>query len=409
MRRISRLRPAAALAPQCSSCSAAPATLPISLRAAAPLSTTSASSLDLRSLFGGKKKQDADPTKIDPADADALHKAKQDRLAADLAEAEKELAEFNASQRAAAEDSTADAATPTIRKQQPKARIVAAPQRKKAPTPEEAKELGYEPANTADGLEEIGGVEGWWDRPGNWHDVNKVPPFSLRAPAERITDGETLGMLVRQAVFEVLTRSSARRDVKNSGRWIFDLGALELARDMRVKIGEDGSPLLLDSQGKPARADLVRKAGQPGHSRPVVSPKTVAKVLGNIPAEDQWKEVSLQDPLFRFAVAKRLFHISGYRVHDAKLMQCQTAGELARAIAARPKPAKVAEAVRRDGALLRLPNLQVFDRRVTPIDKEKAVGRWKVIEAELEKRSLPVTGHKHLQKGVERKWILGKA
>jgi hypothetical protein len=43
--------------------------------------------------------------------------------------------------------------------------------------------------------------------------------------------------------------------------------------------------------------------------------------------------------------------------------------------------------------LTSLPNVKVYDRRVTPIDKEKAVGRWKVIEKELNERGLPVTGH----------------
>lgn len=42
--------------------------------------------------------------------------------------------------------------------------------------------------------------------------------------------------------------------------------------------------------------------------------------------------------------------------------------------------------------LVGLPNVVVSGQRVTPIDKEKAVGRWKMIEAELEKRRLPVIG-----------------
>lgn len=44
------------------------------------------------------------------------------------------------------------------------------------------------------------------------------------------------------------------------------------------------------------------------------------------------------------------------------------------------------------GPLVGMANVVVSGRRVTPIDKEKVVGRWKVIEAELEKRRLPVTG-----------------
>lgn len=39
-----------------------------------------------------------------------------------------------------------------------------------------------------------------------------------------------------------------------------------------------------------------------------------------------------------------------------------------------------------------LPNVQIVDRRYTPIDKEKEVGRWKIIEKELIVRDLPITG-----------------
>lgn len=38
----------------------------------------------------------------------------------------------------------------------------------------------------------------------------------------------------------------------------------------------------------------------------------------------------------------------------------------------------------------------VLSRRETPVDKEKEVGRWKVIERELKARGLPVLGHKVL-------------
>lgn len=61
------------------------------------------------------------------------------------------------------------------------------------------------------------------------------------------------------------------------------------------------------------------------------------------------------------------------------------------------------------GALAELPNVKVYPRRVTPIDKEKMVGRWKVIVKELEKRELPITGTGGYEKSVERKWVDGKA
>jgi hypothetical protein len=56
------------------------------------------------------------------------------------------------------------------------------------------------------------------------------------------------------------------------------------------------------------------------------------------------------------------------------------------------KPKNIAETLLMKENLAHLPNLKIMGRRETPVDKEKEVGRWKVIEAELEERGLPVLG-----------------
>jgi len=52
----------------------------------------------------------------------------------------------------------------------------------------------------------------------------------------------------------------------------------------------------------------------------------------------------------------------------------------------------LAETLATKTELASLPNVKIMGRRETPVDKEKAVGRWKVIEAELRSRGLPVLG-----------------
>lgn len=89
---------------------------------------------------------------------------------------------------------------------------------------------------------------------------------------------------------------------------------------------------------------------------------------------------------------------------DAHLVEAHTVGDLLRVLVRPPKAKKLAEELAIDGALAALPNVSVYGRRVTPIDKHKAVGRWKVIVQELEKRNLPVTGTGGYGKSVERKW-----
>ncbi len=57
---------------------------------------------------------------------------------------------------------------------------------------------------------------------------------------------------------------------------------------------------------------------------------------------------------------------------------------------------------------MQLANVKVHDRRVSSIDREVAVGRWKLIEEELTKRELPLTGTTDVPKNREMQHLLGK-
>lgn len=86
-----------------------------------------------------------------------------------------------------------------------------------------------------------------------------------------------------------------------------------------------------------------------------------------------------------------------------------TVGQLLKHLLTPPKPKTVAEQVRKTESLAALPNVKVFSRRVTPIDRRIMDGSWKKIEEELRKRKLPVTGHEDLGDFAERKWVSIKA
>jgi hypothetical protein len=68
----------------------------------------------------------------------------------------------------------------------------------------------------------------------------------------------------------------------------------------------------------------------------------------------------------------------------------------------------LADEINQRKELLELPNVTVHSRRVTPIDKEIWVGRWKVIEEELKMRDLPVTGAGKHDKAREKAWLMGR-
>ena len=85
--------------------------------------------------------------------------------------------------------------------------------------------------------------------------------------------------------------------------------------------------------------------------------------------------------------------LTGKRITDPIIQQSSTADELCNNLLTKPKPKKLYETLHDDEELHGLVNVKIHKRRVTPIDKDKKVGRWKVIEQELFDRNLPVTGH----------------
>jgi hypothetical protein len=59
------------------------------------------------------------------------------------------------------------------------------------------------------------------------------------------------------------------------------------------------------------------------------------------------------------------------------------------------------EIQKRQQELLELPNVTIATKRVTKGDKEKALGRFKLMQEEFKKRDLPVLGHGFARKGKE--------
>jgi hypothetical protein len=110
-------------------------------------------------------------------------------------------------------------------------------------------------------------------------------------------------------------------------------------------------------------------------------------------------ELPLTDPELKFALVKRLTKLTGLRISDPALLNIHTFAHLYTQllIAAKPKPKKLFEEIVQDSKkkrVLNIPNVKFSPRRVTVIDKEKEVGRWKVIEYALTERGIPVTRRK---------------
>ena len=92
-------------------------------------------------------------------------------------------------------------------------------------------------------------------------------------------------------------------------------------------------------------------------------------------------------------VLKRTMQLTGIRVPDSAIRSTNTAQALLDHLITPPKPRKLVEALAQKEDLLALPNVTVLPRRVNLIDRERQVGRWKIIEEELHKRGLPIKGY----------------
>jgi Ribosomal subunit 39S len=86
--------------------------------------------------------------------------------------------------------------------------------------------------------------------------------------------------------------------------------------------------------------------------------------------------------------------LSGTRILDPMISKSKTWEMLVDNLAKHvgPKPKNIAETLMMKENLGSLPNLKIMKRRETPVDKEKEVGRLKVIQAELLARGLPKLG-----------------
>lgn len=86
--------------------------------------------------------------------------------------------------------------------------------------------------------------------------------------------------------------------------------------------------------------------------------------------------------------------LTGHRIADPAISNANTLRDLYETLKTKEPPKKLADTPELQRLNRKAPNVAVYDRRRTMIDKEKEVGRWKIIEDELIARDLPVTGRR---------------
>ncbi|KAF4635959.1 hypothetical protein G7Y89_g2130 [Cudoniella acicularis] len=297
----------------------------------------------------------------------------------------------------------------------------------------------YAPADNWDGLDHVGGYGGWWKQ--NWDPEHQFQGF---LPAEVVTDPEERTAALHRALVEVFALKKAGvplQDISKSAPGIditHDIQILPTANGAVLTFSEETSleklvqslrsPVINETATEnapteseedvaadrsvedplhptPEPIEETSEKGQPTESEEDVaadrseddplhhetSQRTYEDLLASW--DPSWTQVSIEDPEVKFAVMKRTLQLTGARLPDSAIRSAKTAKGLLSHLVAPPKPRKVAEALVQKEELLNLPNVKVYAQRITPIDREKEVGRWKLIEKELESRGLPVTGH----------------
>ena len=88
---------------------------------------------------------------------------------------------------------------------------------------------------------------------------------------------------------------------------------------------------------------------------------------------------------------KRISQLSGYLFPDPVLPSLNTVSDAINYLdrASKPKPKKLAGLLDQRQDLAELPNVRIAKKQLRQVDREREVGRLKVIEKELERLGLP--------------------
>ncbi|KAL1838218.1 hypothetical protein VTJ49DRAFT_2945 [Mycothermus thermophilus] len=305
--------------------------------------------------------------------------------------------------------------------------------RRNAPNPAELDDATYRPAETADGLEEVGSIADWFEKPEHWGYPGGAAEYVRRAvgsfgPVEKVTDPVLLEVLVKRAIVEalVVARSAkgksleTRAEVEQVFAHTAD-GVYRLRDIVAVDILPSGSEVATLEKAETTRVWDVLRGAVPSEAagekegkkkrllqRSLV-PLVHARNLVSSPSWDNgWKKAVLRNTVAKFWAVKRIQQLTGHRIPDSKLIGDVTVGAILKMLEEPAKPPKLAELLEAKAAFQDLPNVRVFPRRVTPIDKDKMEGRWKIITRELQERELPIIGTGGYSGPFEKRWVEGK-
>ncbi len=209
-----------------------------------------------------------------------------------------------------------------------------------ATAPDKVTDPGYKPAETAEELEEVGGLADWWDEPAHWGSEEGVASVVRAAaprfgPAEKVTDPAVLEVLVRRALVEalVVARFAGKGKMELVDRLFKncpELYALNKVLGMEVVAGKDGAATLRRPADWQSAWDTLNAADRVaaqrqqqseeaagtweiGEGEAAAEPEVGVKLDRPISQEfaqstierwgKAWKKAELRDPVVKFYVS----------------------------------------------------------------------------------------------------------
>lgn len=89
---------------------------------------------------------------------------------------------------------------------------------------------------------------------------------------------------------------------------------------------------------------------------------------------------------------KNITKRTGRRISDFEKHNIKTFRDLRDLLMKKPTPKKLSTELGLSKAFAGLPNVSIEKKRVTMVDREKAIGRWQLIEEKLNEKGLSVNG-----------------
>ena len=182
------------------------------------------------------------------------------------------------------------------------------PRRKSAERPDKITDPEYVPAETGDGLEVVGGFEGWWDKGDNWNSALDYRGF---VPQAKVRDAASLQVLARAAVIEALAvKQWYGVDAKPMllRKWVRpDRSALDKTMSIGVTRNADGNVSLAgDLRGiatgfEAPEGDEAQVADSVQAGSAIIEPEEAEEMMRTM--DSTWQEVPLADEALKFAVS----------------------------------------------------------------------------------------------------------